>query len=572
MHTEKPDSAPMQDASRKEIFIYAIGNVETAFLGGIMAVLFTVCTVALKIDPLLLGLVLGIKTIVDAITDPIMAHITDNTKSRWGRRRPWILIGGVSRQLWLVLMFLLIPVGDMATTNQQLESESREREALREQKAQLARATPPVPPSTVSPAAPVESGPGTMPAEEKALQPPSKPAPSFAEIRKMSFWGKIKRGFSAFNAPENAPQRTLLIYICVGLIVFTTLSTMNYTPYWALGIEMAPSYDGRTRVVAYRSVVDKIAGLVAGWMPLFCFWTIFQTAVDGLFWYSVIAAVIGIPTTILCVMKVRSHTGYQVKTRKPSILQSIKMTVANIHFIKMILLHQIIGSANGVFLQIITFINIYWVFHGSAMMGSRIGGVMHTLHWAIAMVFIPIAAWACGRFQKHVTMRVAVVWVAIGIFLQLFLITPEMPYLQLVIPFFTAVGSTIYYTVLPTMFADITDVDELRTGTRREGMFGAVNAFFGKLNMSTFPIWAGLIMTTAGFEVEKGADQAAGVFERMLFLSSVIPACLVLTTLLVIHRYPWTRERMAEVQQTLKERHAVEMASEAQNKSYDGAS
>jgi len=31
----------------------------------------------------------------DAVTDPMMGYISDRTKSRWGRRRPWLLIGSV---------------------------------------------------------------------------------------------------------------------------------------------------------------------------------------------------------------------------------------------------------------------------------------------------------------------------------------------------------------------------------------------------------------------------------------------------------------------------------------------
>lgn len=547
---------PLRDSTRKEILIYAAGNAETAFLGGIMGLLTTVCIVVLKIDPVLLGLILAIKTIVDGITDPIMAYITDNTKSRWGRRRPWILIGGVSRQIWLILMFLFLPLGNMTVkTNVELEKEGREREEAfqkREAESGSANVGSGVSSPTSEVAEPRTAG------QEKSEPTPQSTTASMAEVKKLGLAEKITRGWVAFNAPENAGQRTLLIYLCVGLIVFTTLSTMNYTPYWALGIEMAPSYDGRTRVVAYRSVVDKIGGLVAGWMPVLFFSAIFHTAIEGLFWYSVLAAVIGIPTTILCVMKVRAHTGYNVQAHKVSMLKSIRLTLSNIHFIKMIFLHQIIGTANGVFLQIIMLINIYWVFHGSAMAGSKLGGIMHTMHWAIAMCFIPLAAWACKHYQKHLTMRFAVIWVAIGLLLQIFLITPSQPYLQLLLPLFTAVGGTIYYTVLPSMFADITDVDELRCGSRREGMFGAVNAFFGKLNMSTFPILAGVFMNLAGFQVELGADQAPGVFERMLVMSSVVPACFVLLTLLVIYKYPWTRERMTEVQQELAERHAQE--------------
>ncbi len=39
-----------------------------------------------------IGMVLLISRIFDVITDPLMGYISDHTRSRWGRRRPWILL------------------------------------------------------------------------------------------------------------------------------------------------------------------------------------------------------------------------------------------------------------------------------------------------------------------------------------------------------------------------------------------------------------------------------------------------------------------------------------------------
>ena len=47
------------------------------------------------VDPLWAGLLGGLPRIFDSITDPIMGFISDNTKSRWGRRRPYIFIGAI---------------------------------------------------------------------------------------------------------------------------------------------------------------------------------------------------------------------------------------------------------------------------------------------------------------------------------------------------------------------------------------------------------------------------------------------------------------------------------------------
>jgi GPH family glycoside/pentoside/hexuronide:cation symporter len=49
----------------------------------------------LGLSPVLIGWVFSLTRIWDAVTDPLMGSISDNTRSRWGRRRPWIALAAV---------------------------------------------------------------------------------------------------------------------------------------------------------------------------------------------------------------------------------------------------------------------------------------------------------------------------------------------------------------------------------------------------------------------------------------------------------------------------------------------
>lgn len=49
----------------------------------------------LKVNPVLLGVAMALPTIWDAFTDPMMGNISDNFHSKWGRRRPFIVVGAV---------------------------------------------------------------------------------------------------------------------------------------------------------------------------------------------------------------------------------------------------------------------------------------------------------------------------------------------------------------------------------------------------------------------------------------------------------------------------------------------
>ena len=56
--------------------------------------------IILGLDPAVIGIVFAAMRIFDGIIDPLVGWLSDNTRSRWGRRRPWIfigsLIGGIS--------------------------------------------------------------------------------------------------------------------------------------------------------------------------------------------------------------------------------------------------------------------------------------------------------------------------------------------------------------------------------------------------------------------------------------------------------------------------------------------
>lgn len=62
--------------------------------------------ITLGISPIIIGLIQTIMRIWDAITDPLVANWSDNTRTRWGRRRPFIFIGGILIALIFPLLWL----------------------------------------------------------------------------------------------------------------------------------------------------------------------------------------------------------------------------------------------------------------------------------------------------------------------------------------------------------------------------------------------------------------------------------------------------------------------------------
>ncbi|MFA6403935.1 MAG: MFS transporter [Salinivirgaceae bacterium] len=68
--------------------------------------------ISLGLSAFWLGVIMIIPRLWDAFSDPIIGHLSDNTRSRWGRRRPFILIGGLFVSITFVVMWW-IPKGEM---------------------------------------------------------------------------------------------------------------------------------------------------------------------------------------------------------------------------------------------------------------------------------------------------------------------------------------------------------------------------------------------------------------------------------------------------------------------------
>ena len=66
---------------------------------------FHVYNIGLGVAPGLISTVLGLKIAVDAVSDALFGWFSDNTRSRWGRRRPYMLVGGILAGIGLPLMF-----------------------------------------------------------------------------------------------------------------------------------------------------------------------------------------------------------------------------------------------------------------------------------------------------------------------------------------------------------------------------------------------------------------------------------------------------------------------------------
>jgi GPH family glycoside/pentoside/hexuronide:cation symporter len=73
------------------------------------SVAFAVFNMYLGVSPALVGLALTLIRIYDAVADPVMGWLSDNLRSKHGRRRPFILISGILSGIGLPFLFFVSP-------------------------------------------------------------------------------------------------------------------------------------------------------------------------------------------------------------------------------------------------------------------------------------------------------------------------------------------------------------------------------------------------------------------------------------------------------------------------------
>lgn len=93
-----------------EKFAYGIGAVgkDMVYMLSASYVLYYFQDI-LKTSAIAMGIILLVARIFDAFNDPIMGIVVAKTKTKWGKFRPWLLIGTITNAVILILMFSAPP-------------------------------------------------------------------------------------------------------------------------------------------------------------------------------------------------------------------------------------------------------------------------------------------------------------------------------------------------------------------------------------------------------------------------------------------------------------------------------
>ena len=111
--TQKSE-APVSRAilTRKEKIAYGVGSANDAWGNWLLpGIAWPIFNVFLGVAPELVSIALLLNRLVDAISDPFLGWMSDNTRTRWGRRRPYILLGSILSGIGMAAFFWLLEPG-----------------------------------------------------------------------------------------------------------------------------------------------------------------------------------------------------------------------------------------------------------------------------------------------------------------------------------------------------------------------------------------------------------------------------------------------------------------------------
>lgn len=473
-HTQTADADKVSIAQK---FIYGLGALTNNLLGAAIGTMVIVLNLGLGMNPALVGLLASLPRLTDAITDPLMGYISDHTKSRWGRRRPYIFGGAIAAGIIFTLLWQL---------------------------------------------------------------------------------------------PRDASETFLFWFFLIGSIIFYLAYTVFATPWVALGYELTPDYHERTRLMAVQNFMGQFAWLIAPWFLWFMQSDMFfDDMVSGAGWLALIIGIfticVGILPAIFLKERFNHNEGKTDNNAKSKDTEEFPASLGDFvkGFLTTIKFKPFLYLCAATFLvfngfmlvsSFQTYVIIYYVFDGDQAQGALWAGKAGTVSAVATFCVIFIASKLSTIIGKRQAFFAMISISVVGFALKWVCYNPEQPLLLLIPPVFIACGLGSLFTLMPSMVADVCDMDELETNQRREGMFGSIYWWVVKLGMALALAAGGFLLNATGFDVALAGDQTSQTIFLMRIFDVVIPIITSAIAIWMVVKYPINEALARDVREQLEQK------------------
>jgi GPH family glycoside/pentoside/hexuronide:cation symporter len=373
---------------------------------------------------------------------------------------------------------------------------------------------------------------------------------------------------------EDGVDYNFIFFLFWSFVFYFGLSIFS-VPFVAMGYEMSDDFHERTNIMAISQWIGQWAWVIAPW-----FWVVMYDPK----WFPsadiatrTLAIWVGISCMILAMIPaifIKSKSTKNDDSLRPltfktiggsliEILKSFKEAFISKPFRKLCVATFFIFNAFNTVAAFSFFIVVYYLFNGD----TAAAGIWPTLFGCVGalattFIVIPIVAWVSKKTGKKEAFLICQGISIVGYILLWFLFIPGKPYMFLfALPFFSfGIGSL--FTLMMSMTADVCDMDELTSGKRREGIFGAIYWWMVKFGFAIAGLLTGVIMSLVGFNADAIIQPEGAVTGLRLFYSG-IPILGTLIAIWVMWDYDLTEDKARAIKKELDERKNAKKQSSA---------
>ena len=373
---------------------------------------------------------------------------------------------------------------------------------------------------------------------------------------------------------ENGVEYNFMYFLLWSFVFYSGLTIFS-VPYVAMGYEMSDDFHERTNIMAVAQWIGQWAWVIAPW-----FWVVmydptwFENADTATRTLSVWVGIFCMILAMIPAFFIKSKSTKDDDSLVPLSLKNIGGGLREIlngfreafkirPFRKLCFSTFLIFNAFNTVASFSFFIIVYYLFNGDA--GAA--GFWPTLFGSVGALVttfavIPTVAWMSGKMGKKNAFMLSQGISIFGYILFWFLFVPGKPYMFFfALPFFSfGIGSL--FTLMMSMTADVCDLDELNTGKRREGIFGAIYWWMVKFGFAIAGLMSGAIMTLVGFAPDADTQPEGAVTGLRLFFSGV-PILGTLVAMWIMRNYDVSEERAHEIRAAINRKKAPGNGSSA---------
>jgi GPH family glycoside/pentoside/hexuronide:cation symporter len=374
--------------------------------------------------------------------------------------------------------------------------------------------------------------------------------------------------FLMFVVPPFESQTALVLYYSIVFLLYDTLYTVVNVPYLALVPELTDEYDERSSLTGWRTGFSFLAQLVtAGTFKLlaehvFAPW--FGGGPDGLRAGFLLAAGLwalsmALPFVLLFLVIREPEVEPVASPLRP--VANFREVFANRPFRLAALIYLLCFTTGDVILVVLVRYLVDYV-----QVDPGFDNIVLVTVLAVSLFSIPAVLALMRRTNKRTAYLIGIGFMVVVLSVGAFV--PPGAQNRLLFGAALAGFGFAAMSIIPwAIVADVIDVDELRTGERREGLYTGYLVFLRKFGTGVLVFGVGQLLAFSGYVSSTTGsafiEQPAAALNAMRFLVTVVPAVALSLSLVLAWRFPIDRASHEAVRRALDERRAaIGVASE----------